>query len=789
MFRNHIKIALRNLLRYRGYSFINIAGLAIGIAASMLIILHVIDELSYDRFHPNADRIYRVVQEQRFEGVTQQVAVIGPPVLPAIVKDYPEVELGVRTVRRAWMTSRGDQKFTGQRIMFADSGFFDLFGFGLIRGDARTAIQAKNTIVLTEEFATKAFGPDDPIGKTVRVNNNDDYTVTGIMWDPPANSHMRFNAVASFSSMYKDDPTKMWGSNWIWGYLRLRPGASPSEFNAKLPALIEKYRGKETLKNISYYLQPLTAIHLYSNMVAEMYANSDILYVYIFSAIGAFILLIACINYMNLATARSSRRMKEVGMRKVLGAYRTQIMRQFLTESFLITVIALCIGLLLVEIILPQFNAFTGKHLSLNYLSNFVMLAGIALLSLLVGVAAGGYPAFFLSQFQPVTILKGVLKSGKSGVLFRRVLVVAQFALSIILIVGTISVFQQLDYVKSKHLGFDKEHLVNIHINDRSLSGKLPLVKSEFMRVPGVVNVTSVSQFLGGNASQTGMRLDGMPEGDRWLMSYFSVDAEYMKTTNIKLAAGRFFSSDIASDTLQAFVINETAAKKMGFTPEEALGKQFYLGSQKGTIIGIVRDFHFASLHNEIEPLVLTFSPDELSDVIVRIRPERFQETLAGLETTFNKLSPGWPFDFAFADEAIEALYKTDLKIGTAVGIFASVAIFVACLGLLGLAAFTSEQRRKEIGVRKVLGASVTGVVGLLSREFVKLVLIANIIAWPVAYYATSRWLQNFAYRAEISVITYLLAALLALAIAIVTISYQATRAALSNPVEALRYE
>lgn len=790
MFKNELKIALRNLLRHKGYSFINVVGLAIGMACCILILLWVRDELSYDAFHPESDRIYRVVQEQRFSGSAQQVAVVAAPVAPALAHDFPEVEIAVRVRPRTHLVSFGEKKFFGERIAYADSNVFRLFAFPLLRGNPETALATPRSVVITESMAKKYFGAEDPVGKVLRFDNRYDYAVTGVMQDIPFNSHIRADALATFT-VFNDEPwINNWGVNLLWTYIRLKSGASPQTSNEKLPEFTKKYRGEETLANISYYLQPLRDIHLRSHMVAEMSANGDIAYIYIFSAVGVFVLLIAAINYMNLATARAAQRMKEVGVRKVLGAHRLQLLKQFLGESLLLAFFALLCALVMVELLLPAFNDFAGKTLALSYRTDALIVTTLLGVGVLVGVLAGSYPAFFLSAFQPAAVLKGILKSGQRAARFRRVLVVSQFSIAIILLVGAIVVFQQLSFVKAQHLGFNKEHLLGINVRDRALSGKTEMVKAELSKIPSVVSATASSNFIGAFLGQSTFQ----PEGDdqsEWLMSELYVDADFTETMEMQVVAGRDFSRAIAGDSTTGFIVNEAAVKAMGLqTPEAALNVRLRRGdSRTGPILGVVKDFNFTSLHREIEPLVMIYDPEHVLPITLRIRPEEVAGTLAALEQTWNRLSPAWPFEYAFMDESLDALYRADEKVGQIFGAFAAIAIAIACLGLLGLAAFTVERRTKEIGIRKVLGASTSGVIALLSKEFLQLVLLANLIAWPAAYFAAKRWLEEFAYRVDLGLTAFLLAAVTALVIAFVTVSLQALKAAMTKPVEALRYE
>lgn len=784
MFRNYLTVAVRNLLKQKGYTFINVTGLAVGIACCILILLYVQHELSYDRFHEKADRIYRVAQEQRF-GTVQQVAVQAGPVGPALAADFAEIETAARININQCVVRYGDRIFPKEKIVFTDSTIFDVFTFPLLQGNEAGALNQPGTMVLTESMAARYFDADDPIGEVLTVDG-EPYTITGVMKDVPSNAHFDFAALATLSSL--DLPhIDNWGTNSFWTYVVLAGGVSPDQVNARMQDLIIRHRGEETAKVISLYMQPLKDIHLHSDMVAEMGANGDIVVVYIFSAIAIFILLIACINYMNLATARSVTRMREVGVRKALGAYRLQLIWQFLSESFLLTFVAIITAVVLVEISLPVFNRFLGTNFSGNMLDNVTVMAGLFALFIIVGLLAGAYPAFSLSRFRPSAVLKGTLPLASAGALFRKGLVVLQFTISIVLIVAVAVSYQQLQYVHHKHLGFEREYLVNIDVRGGSQRGEL--LKREFLKQTGVTDATLSNPAFGSWLPQTSVVPEGAPRTEEILMSILRADPDIVETAGLQIAAGRNFSYEIASDSQSAAIINETAVQTLGFSsPEEAPGKQ--IGRDRPvTIVGVIRDFHFSSLHNKIEPVVILWSPRLLTDLTIRIRPENMPATLSSLEKTWAALVPDEPFLFTFVDERIDQLYKKDAVLGNVFGIFALIAVFVACLGLFGLASFTAQQRTKEIGIRKALGSSSSEIVLLLSKDFARLVLFAFVVASPIAYLVMKSWLENFAYHVSIGVGTFVFAGVTALFIAMATVSFQSIRASLVNPSRALRYE
>jgi putative ABC transport system permease protein len=786
MFRNYLKIAFRVLRRYKAYSFINIIGLAIGMATCLLLFLWVQNELSYDRYHEKAERIYRAFLQWETEGQVDRFARTPAPLGPALVNEFPDVEKAVRFGMNRFLISYENKRFY-EDVFFADPEVFDVFTFPLIKGDPKAVLREPHSIIISEEIKDKYFGEEDPIGKIINLDEFRDFKITGVFKIIPPNSHFRFNFLGCFRD-YAARHFDQWGMSNYWTYVLTSKNFNQDKFKEKLPDFVEKYRGKEVRYKykVTYPLQSLTSIHLHSDLRGEIEPNSDIETIYIFSAVAFFILLIACLNYINLSTARYASRAREVGLRKVVGASRRQLINQFLGESLLLSFVGLLLAVALAELFLPLFNSLSGKRLTIDYLGNFILLPGLVIIVLFVGLTAGSLPAFYLSALQPVKALKGMLKAGSRVSWLRRSLVVSQFAISIIFIFCTITISNQLSYIRNKKLGFNKEHLVNIPIYDKDALQRYGTIKNEFLKNPRISGVSASSYFPGKVSGYQNYWYEGMSDRENPMISWIPVDHDFLPTFGIELVSGRNFSRDFPSDVKGAYILNESAVKEIGW--DSPLGKQFKI-IEKGTVVGVVKDFHFKSLHQEIEPLVLYLCPEYFEYFSVRISPEAIPQTLAFLKDKWQELVPNQLFQYSFLDEDFDNLYKAEMRLEKIFGIVTSLAIFIACLGLFGLAAFSAEQRTKEIGVRKVLGASVTGIIILLSREFTRWVLVANIIAWPLAYYAMSRWLQNFAYRISVGFWVFLLAAALAFMIALLTVSYQAIKAAIASPVESLRYE
>ena len=804
MIKNYLKIALRNLRKHKGYTFINITGLAVGLACCLLIVLFVRDELSYDRYHDNADQIYRIT----LDALLGEQEIHGPispaPMAQALVSDFPEVVQATRlfTFRDETLVRYEDNRFVEERFFFGDSTFFEVFTFPFLQGDPETALVEPNTVVLTESTARKYFGQENPIGQTLRVNEQTDYEVTGVMADVPTNSHFHFDFLGSLGTL-DNSRNPIWVSNNFRTYFILAEGHSPEALEAKFPAMVENYAGPQVEQilgitidqffasggRFAFQLQALTDVHLHSQLDFEIEPNGDITYVYAFSVVAFLILLIACINFMNLATARSANRAKEVGVRKVLGSNRRQLTLQFLMESMLLSVIALGVALVLAAVLLPVFNSLSGKALQIDYLDGF-MLSGVIGLAVLVGLLAGSYPAFFLASFSIVNVLKGQGTVGMKSSGLRSGLVVFQFVISIALMIGTAMVYRQVDFIQNKRLGFDKEHVIVLE-RFNALGPQQQAFKQQIQQHPNVVAVAAANTLPGRSFGDTSFIPEGAPPEDIRNIHLLYTDFDLLETLNLELVDGRFFSRDFATDST-AIVLNEAAVKELGWT--EAVGKRLVSPSFSGgesqfiTVVGVVKDFHFESLRQAIGPLGM-FIGRNLNYLTVRIEPGDVTGTLAAFEAQWKTFAPEQPFTYSFLDRDVDALYQADQRTGSLFGTFALLAIMIACLGLFGLAAFTAEQRTKEIGVRKVLGASVGGIVLLLSKEFTKLVALAFVVAAPLAYFATNRWLQDFAFQADFSWWIFVLAGLAALAIAWLTVSYQSIRAALTNPVEALRYE
>jgi ABC-type antimicrobial peptide transport system permease subunit len=783
MIKNYLKIAFRNLRKHRGYSFINIFGLAVGLATCILILLWVQDEVSYDRFHANLDSLYRVVCYDRIIGTSEKFSSTSPPFAPALEQNFPEV---LRTARydqqRNQLIKYGEKKFLEKSVSFADPAFLEMFSFPLIKGDPKTALTDPHSALLTESTARKYFGPEDPVGKVLSFGGRYDIQVTGVLKDLPLNSHLQFTILMPVNFL-KDLGWKLddWGHFFIHTYIQLHPESAPIE-SAKLLETYEKGTGEPS--NILYELLPVKDIHLRSAGAWGFGADGDIRYVYLFSIIAAFVLLIACVNFMNLSTARSGDRAKEVGMRKVVGARRKDIIHQFFGESMLLAFIALGISLIIVRIVLPIFNNLTAKEMSLNISTNGSLLVFLVGIALVTGLFSGIYPALLLSGFKPVAVFKGRSISTKNiHSLFRKILVVAQFSLSIALIIGTGIIYSQLDYMQRMELGFEQEHVVCMNLTP-NLKEKYGVMKEELLRLPGVSHVTTASgrPF----AQYSSITWEGRDE-DKHIDLFFShVDYDFLETFGMTMADGRFFSKDFSIDK-ESYVLNETAVRQMEL--KNPLGEQIEFFEQKGTVIGIIKDYNFRSLRSKIAPLLLTLSEKGQNFMSVKVVPGNLRSILDKIGKVWSQFERDYPFGYNFLNEEFDRMYRTDIRFRNIFGYFAGLAILISCLGLFGLASFMAEKRTKEIGVRKVLGASVGGIAILLAKEFTKWVVVANALAWPLAYWAMKEWLASFAYRTEVGIGIFLMSGGLALVVAWMTVGYKSVRAALTNPVDCLRYE
>lgn len=802
MLGNYFKIAWRNLLKNKAFSSINIMGLSIGISICFIIMLFVQDELSYDRFNTKADQIYRIVFKASINGGKIYEANVMPPVAAALKAEYPEVgEVTRLNVNGRTKVTYKDKSFKENGLVLVDSNFFSVFTLPFIKGDPKTALMETKTIVLTKETAKKYFDGEEPIGKLLEIDH-EFFKVTGVIDKIPANSHFHFDFFVSLSNLpYAKDPS--WLSSGMFTYLVLKKGYDYKKLEAKFPGMVEKYMGPQIQKSmgmslsqfrtkgneLGFALQPLTSIHLAAASNFEFEPGGDMRYVYIFGAIAIFMLLIACINFINLSTAGASKRAKEVGIRKVMGSARLELVKQFMLESVLVTFISLLISIALIQLVLPVFNDLSGKNLSLRL--NLAQMIIFLSLGILVGLIAGIYPAFFLSSFKPIATLKGKMSAGIKSFGLRSSLVVFQFFISVCLITGTIVVYQQMKFIQNTKLGYNKDQLIVLP-NSYILGKNEKVFKERLLHDPRVVNVT-VSGYKPAGPSNNNNALAYPADKENMVMKTleYKVDEQYIPTLGIEMVSGRNFSAAMTTDSL-GMIINETAAKAFGMG-NRAVGQRIVRqNSDRGnnvayTVIGVVKDFHFRSLHETISPLLMVLNPE--SGLIVKVKTKNISGLLASMKQQWSKFSPEEPFAYDFMDELYNKTYAAEQKTGRILNIFAVLTILVACMGLFGLATYTAEQRSKEIGIRKVLGASVTQVTQMLSKEFLKLVLIACIIAFPLSFWAMHQWLQDFAYRIDISWWVFVLAGITALFIALFTVSFQAIKAALANPVESLRSE
>lgn len=812
MIRNYFKIAWRNQLKNRTFSLINIAGLAIGLGCFILIALYVVDEISYDRYNEKADRIYRINTDIRFGGTDLRLAVSSDPMAPMLKQDYSEVEQYTRFYNSDGAKFiRKDNEFISEpRVVYADSTVFDVFTLPSLYGNTRTALDEPNSVVISESAATKYFGYTNVVGKTIETRDAGGtiYNVTAVIKDVPANSHFNFDFFFSMKNVNYD-----WGnflSNNFHSYVVLKPGVDYKKFAATFgEQVMEKYimpqarqymhvsspeEFRKSGNKMEYTLMPLTSIHLHSDRFPELGVNGNIQYVYIFSAVALFILLIACVNFMNLSTARSANRAKEVGIRKVLGTGKKSLIGQFLVESTLVAYIALIVAIGLVALSLGYFNSISNKELQLFSVLEGKWLFFLLALPLVVGLLAGSYPAFFLSSFKPIAVLKGKINKGFKKNYLRSGLVVFQFFTSIVLIVGTIVIFRQLNYIQDRKLGFNKDQV--LIINGTNGLGNA-FNRETFRNVISKMDGVKQSSFAGYLPVDNSSRSDNsffkeaaINSQSGFNMQIWNVDYDYINVLGMEMAKGRDFSREFGTDST-GIILNESAAKVLGY--EDPIGKKIYtLGDGQSvisyTVLGVVKNFNYQSLRQEIGPLAMRLGTNNWATAF-KVSTTNIQGLLAGIENKWKSMAGGIPFSYEFLDQSFDSMYRTEQRIGRVALSFAVLAIFIACLGLFGLATYMAELRTREIGVRKVLGASVTGIVSMLSRDFIRLVLVAAIIAFPVAWFAMDKWLQDFAYRVNIGWVVFLIAGLLAIAIAVITVSLQAIRAALANPVKSLRTE
>jgi putative ABC transport system permease protein len=813
MFWSYVKIAIRNVVRQKLYSTINILGLAIGVAACITILLYVKNELSYDRYHEKADRIYRVAITGVVGGNEFTMALSAAPAAATLLEEFPEVEAVTRIgyIGGYPVIRYGDRVYSEELYTAADSTIFDVFDIPVIQGDPKSALNEPNNLVITETTAKRYFGDENPIGKMMTSDKVNERIVTAVIEDFPHNSHFHYDFLLSFIS-YPFSQSPVWLNNNLYTYIVLKEGASAEELEAKFPDLVRKYVGPqiEQALGVSYdqmgadgsryelFLQPLTDIHLRSHIDREIEVNGNITYVYIFSLIAVFILIIACINFMNLATARSMNRAREVGVRKTLGSDRGQLIRQFLVESIVLTFVAVFLAVIIVQLVLPWFNNVIGLHLVFDYGDLPWIIAG----AIVVGILAGSYPAFFLSAFNPAVVLRGALKPSRKGSLLRAVLVIIQFMISIILFTVTMIMKKQLDYMQDKDPGYDPANLLVVQKTD-DIGRDIEAFKQELRGQPNVIQVSNSTVIPGEPTSGESVFKMSTPAGDQMqLLAMYFTDFNFQQTYGFKIAQGRFFSEEFSTDS-SSVVINQAAA--VAFGVEEPVGQDlvgFFGGPDNPEvrlpIIGVIEDFHFESLRSAIRPMVIVpfgsrifggQGPTFGRNTTLRVQPHDITSTLTAVEDIWMGFALDQAFEFVFLEDSFNALYKNESRTQSIASMFSVLAIFIACLGLLGLASFMAEKRTKEIGIRKVLGATVTGIFTLLSRDFLKLVLISVLPSLLISWYFMHNWLENFAYRVNYSVLTFFVVSLIALVIALLTITWQVLKAAVANPVEALRYE
>lgn len=802
MFRSYFITAMRNLLKNKGYTILNAVGLSVGLTCFALIGLWVWNEISYDRFHEKSDRIYRVSGIFSSESDRMEQAVTPTPLRNALIADMPEVEDAVILDNYDAVVQRGDKQFMEDYLLMADPSFFNIFSFEMKSGDKHTALNEPYSIVLSQSMATKYFDTEDPIGKTLRIFLQDpdgkgkEYTVTGVIEDCPVNSHFNYNAIVSFKTFEVNNPANPSGYDWYnngyYTYLLLRKGSNPNQLEAKLPQLIEKYMGKQNREwkvSYQYFLQPVTDIHLRSHVKYEIKETNSVSYVVIFGTIGVIVILLACINYVNLSTAFSSGRFKEVGMRKIMGAHKKQLVFQYLAESWLLAILSLLLAFAWIELCRPVFESLTGKPVvGLYTIQTILTLFGIASL---VGICSGFYPAFMISSFRPVSIMKGKLKTGTSGVMLRKGLVVLQYSITILLVVGILVVQSQLKFMQSQDLGFNKNGLLMLGVNGSQevISGYDAFV-NDLKSHAGIAGVARSNTTLAGGLGNSVAELEDA-HGKKVNATVYRVrtDFDYRDVYEMKLVAGRFFEKGNAADSTRAFVVNEALVRSYGYSsPAEIIGKAFQFQGRDGEVIGVLKDFNYNSLQYHVEPTCMFLLTGGFSQISVRLTGSVL-ESQKNVERIWKKHFPNTVLEARFAEEALNDQYQSEQRFSKIFLVFSSISLAIACLGLFALVSFSVESRTKEIGIRKVLGASVTTILSLFSKEFLSLIIVAACIATPIGYYFMSQWLSGFAYRTDLNPSVFIIAVLLVLIIAWLTVSARSIKAAISNPVDSLRNE
>ncbi len=795
MFRNYLKIALRILNKHKGYSFVNVVGLAVGVACSLFVSLFVWDELSYDRFHEKSDRIYRIAQHIHIENRIDSALPTPPILADTLLKDFPQIESAARVHKVGWsIVKYGENRFEELNIYGVDSFFFEVFSFKLIQGDPQAVLTDPNTVVLTESTVKKYFGRRDPLGQVLTIGQNE-FTVTGIAEDTPRNSHFHFDFLTSISTYPRSRSTR-WFDGFCATYIVLQKGESPEKLESQFPEFVLNYmfEGKpgsnRLFKDWEYFLQPLTDIHLHSHLlIGEFEPNSHVAYVHIFSIIAVFILLIGCVNFVNLSTARASIRAREVGIRKVVGSSRSQLIRQFLGESLLFSFIAFILAFILIAVFMPAYGSLIGADIPVQEYITISLLMSLGILIFAVGLGSGLYPAVVLSSFRPAVVFKGSSFAAQSfrSLALRKGLIIFQFTISIFLFIGTSVVYQQTEYFQNKRLGFDREHVIVVK-NANLLGKNMPSFKAKLLQYSDIQKVSATSSLPGRDTSLRFATPEGSEEG--LVLAMFDCDQDFLDTLKLQMAEGRFFSQEYSTDD-RAIIINQETARQLGW--KRPIGKTIRMNRDDYHIIGVLRDFHYSSLHEKIGKLGILYTGEariEYADFFaVRVRSGDIRKVLQIIARTWESFSPPLPLDYSFLDQDYARLYAGEMRIRNMTAAFAMLAILISSLGLLGLAAFTAEQRRKEFGVRKILGASISDILALMSKDFLKWVLISNAAAWPAAYLVTRQWLQNFAYRIPLRIEVFVVSGAFVLIIAGLTVSYQSIKASTANPVDSLRYE
>ena len=800
MLKNYFKIAFRNLKRHKLYSFINILSLTVGITCCILISLYVKQELSYDSYFQNAGNIYRITTTHISERGTYVDVETPMPLSNDLRNRYPGIGKSSRIFFAGnELVSHNEKSFIQPNVAFADSAFFEIFSFKILKGNPAHLLDAPHSCVLTKSIAEKYFGNKNPVGKVLKLENKYEFTVTGIMQDVPVKTHFKFSMIGTYADVNNKILAADFSNQWAayfgsYTYVMLPGNTSLKELRTKTSDFIMKQRKFPAGVTVKLDYQKLLDIHLHSNYLGEIEDNNSVSNILIISTIGLFILLLACFNFMNLATARSSKRIREIGVRKTLGAFRKQLVFQFLGEAIFLTIISLLISIVLAEIMLPYFSNLLNTKLTFDILNNIDMLFFIIIGGIITGATAGIYPSVYLSGFKPILAVKNGesnFKTAKSGI--RKILVISQFGISICLIICTIIVLQQLNFLKNHDVGFKKDHTITIPFGSDITAGNYKTMENKFLSVPGVKDVSVANSApISDEVFDTSLFPKGLDGGDRFGIYIKFVDDNYKNIYKLKLLAGRYFSKELSDNWKDAIVVNETTVKSLGFqNPEDAIGKKYLIGINriKPTIIGVVKDFNIASLKANIKPLAMLNNPEFFREFSVRINPVNISGTISGLKKAWKEYSPGYPFTYSFLTDYITGLYRPEEKTGTIISTFSFLAIFIACLGLIGLASFIFELRKKEIGIRKVLGASIPGLIKLLNNDFIKLVLIANVFAWPAAYYFMNKWLQNFAYKINLDLWTFLIVGSGTVLIAFITISFQAVKSANANPIDSLKYE